>query len=455
MRLGDVAYCGREREDASFTFRAANGSDTFRILPSVAWGIHACDPNEVGVHLADLVDAVHMDRGTWASTASAYAGRFMRHATKLRQLRPRWRALAHAAIHQGPTVVLRGGAPDARAWDRTHAFLTALDSPMPVPGTWVAIQDPTWKAIRRCTGLVRATVRIPEHPYHLPPLPVRVSGATIHPVGLVRGVWTIAMLRDAVEHGGVEPVAVHEAAVCLTAPIHAGAAVRIRAIASKTLRKLVYTRYWGRMCSTGGWMGTTTPPDHAPKHRIHRFRDSSLYWTWNGHEVYDHTCPPDYRPDHAAFVTSDNHVAMNRALRGFGPNEVIAAHIDAIWTDRESPAPPGPDFRIKGEGPCRFWGVGTYSHGEKLAAQGWPRSKVLTSASLEAWGRKVDNGDGLIRSYFWHGLPRETIEAKSDPVHWEARHLPPLPHPNVNAPCWTLGGWYKNELESTPEVLNK
>lgn len=464
MEPRDTAYRGGQRSAESITFRDRAERSTFRVMPAETWGIQTDDPTRVAGALEHLHGAVTAEGWEWTDTVSGLAGRICRkHVEGLRQLPPRWRTLAHAAIHQGPTVCLRGGAPSAESFDRKSAFLQAMYLPLPAIEGWACHRSPRWSTLAKLDGLIRATVQIPPEAYagQLPPLPCRRDGATVYPVGTIRGVWTIAMLRDAVEAGGVEIVTIHEAITCPLEPIHAWAADRVAAVADPLLRKRLYTRYWGRLASVGGWEGRTSSLllGDLPAAGVHRFRGSSLWWAWRGRELTSHTAPPDYRPDHAAFIASANHLAMNRAIRTIqaaGADRLIGVHVDAIWIEGAGNAPPAPDFRLKAQGETRFYGVGTYRTGGKLAAQGY-KGPPLTPDTLDEWGRGLDPGQGLVRSWLYGQGPNASPDALSDPPEWSPDRLPAHPRPGVPVVTWerwTRKGWYfdPDKPPDTPEA---
>ncbi len=447
MRDGDHAYRGRLGGSISVAYKSARSC--LRLCPAATWGIKTDDPEVLGRELTNLEDEVEAEGMEWGRTVATLAGRILREkAPKMAQLRPRFRRLAHEAIHQGPMVATRGGAAHATALDRKQAFLHALRAPMPIPGTWVGARGPSWSVLENLSGFVRATVVIPPHLYvgRLPPLPVRRRGVTIYPVGVVRGVWTIELLRDAIDHGSCELHTVHEAAICRTAPIHARAADRIAAIDGKGLRKRLYTRYWGRMASLGGWEGVLELPDGKinPEDEAgwRRWRGSKLWWTWNGRGGTDHRCPPDYRPDHSAFVASHNHLAVNQLARQIGQDALVGAHVDCLWI--AGPTPSVPDgWAIKGAGPLRFYGTGTYAHAGKLAAQGVPG--VLTPERLREHGAQMQTGGGLVRNWRNGSSPTTDPMAESDPVFHAPADVAPLPEPSIYTGCWTKNGWFKAE----------
>lgn len=469
MRENDSAYTGSRHGAVSYTFRGESSQHSLRIAPAAGWGISARDVETVTRELDKLYASVReerwtdvenpesdINRWTWGKAATTLAGRLCsRYATELRQLPARWRTLAHNAIHQGPQVVCRGGAANALCYDRSEAFLRALFEPVPLRDSWQPLAPGArWSRYARTKGIVRATVRIAEdYPNDIPPLPVRDLGSTVYGCGLVRGVWTTQLLAEAVDRGGVEVVEVHEAARCEVEPIHAWAGERIAAVKDKRLRKLLYTRYWGRLAAMGGWRGTVEYPEGYERGTVHRFAGSDLYWVWDGYNLESHQCSPDYRPDHAAFIAADNHRRMNQELARIPAGAVIATHVDAVWVDSDTRwYPSGDDFRLKREGPLRFYAIGTYDHDGKLAAQGY-EGEPLTSDRLREWSRNLTPNPAMRH---WTGAvtPNADAGAVSRPNVFDT--VQPLPGLTIYAPQWTRRGWIRKpdgaEEDSDGEV---
>lgn len=457
MSEQDTAFTNRNQVTTmSFSFRreGKERDGVFRVICGSAWGIEARDGATLLAELQAMSGAVEAEGWDWARAASSLAGRLCRNELRdtMTQLPPRWRALAHDSIHQGPALCIGGGFEDATCWDRRAAFLTGMAAPVPLPGTWTAVAPErsvsgAWARLRRMDGLIRATVRVPTDAYtgRVPPLPVRMSTGTIYPVGIVRWAWSIQLLRDAIENGGCELIAIHEAAICHAEPLHEPIAERLDRVQDRILKKILYTRYWGMLASLGGWEGTINEPDDESE--ACRFNGSELYWKWTGHTPTSRTCGPTYRPDHAAFIASDNHVSMAKALRTFEPYHVAACHIDAIWS-KAGHAPPGRDFRAKVVGPLRFYGTGTYEHHGECHAQG--REGTLKSTELAEWAAKAMQAEAGNRA--WHGriLPRDSADAKSDPIVWTDAENVAIQQPgkaSIYDVCFTPNGWIKEEKD--------
>lgn len=443
----DSARASRDGKDRSYTYRSAG--HTFRLLGADAWGLPG-EAEAAAEALSELRAALADEGWKWGLTASTIAGRVMAEE-KLRpgQLPPRWRALAHDAIHQGPVAVLRGGAPVAVASDRTAAFLAGLRTPVGL--TWTAGLR-RWEHVRRQVGIAFATVRVA--PCDLPPLPIRKGGGTLYPSGHFAGTWTIQQLRDAEDAGSVEVEQLHEAAVAIDpAPYYAGCADRIEAIADKNLRKLVYTRFWGRLARLGGFEGTRERPEDTSSDR---WIGSSLWWTWRGHGGDSFECPPDYRPDHAAAIAGTNSTAMQRAVRRVPPGQLVAAHVDCLWTaGAEPPAFEGAWKRKRTDAqggtvaPLRCYAPGVYVHGETLAASGL-RTLPKSAAEVEAWATSGPGAGWARKAREWReGVTCvDSAEAVSDPPGHhdeEGRRV----RYDLDGPRWTARGWRPREEAGT------
>lgn len=447
MRPGDVAYRGANDPALSVSYAGPGG--VVRVLPGSCWGAKGT-PDEVAAALVELQAAVDEEGLKWGRTVATLAGRICReHVTKpagLKQLRPRWRRLAHEGLHQGPMAVVRGGSPDAVALDSRAAFLRGMRTPVPVPGSWCAVYTRSWRDLSQLEGLVTATVWVDPSLWAqgIPPLPQRSGGWTSYPTGAVTGTWTIDLLRQALELG-VELEAIHDAACCSVLPLHAPSADRVEAVAHPRLRKALYTRYWGRMASLGGYEGRL--PTDTKEKGLRRFQGSALLWSWTGRGADSHRCPPDYRPDHAAFIAAHNHAELNREAARVRPGALIAAHVDCLWVDRDAWDWRTPDWRAKESGALRIYAIGVYQHGPKLAAMGLA-DRPLTPEKVATWGASTGAAQHRLRR--WTGeTPNLSPSATSHPPHQEPGEEPPgPPGGGVLWDGWTRGGWVYTPKES-------
>lgn len=441
LEPGDNAYASKAGLDRSYTYRS--GGHTFRLVHADAWGL----PGTVegaGERLTHLRSAIADEGWKWGLTASTIAGRILTEtAAPPGQLPPRWRAIAHDAIHQGPVAVIRGGGADVTAVDRSAAFLHGLRESVGL--SWTSGLK-RWTNIRRGIGLVFATVRVAS--CDLPPLPVRRGGGTLYPFGRFAGVWTIAQLAAAEVTSDVEVEEVHEAAVAVeSAPYYVPCANRIQHIDDKILRKLAYTRFWGRLARLGGWEGTP----ERPAGTADQWRGSSLWWTWTGHGGMSHKCPPDYRPDHAAAIAGQNSCAMLATVRTVPAGQLVAAHVDCLWIDGPVPTLAGA-WKVKGRGPFRAYAPGVYVHGDTLAASG--RSvPPTTAADVESWARTGPGGGWAAKSRDWlSDTCVESISASSLPIRLDDDEGRRLRYDLTGQP-WTARGWIyaPKEVEHEPD----
>lgn len=438
---GDTAYTGKDAIERSYTFRQRGG--TFRIMPGSVWGLPN-NPEAAQADLAHLQAAVEEEGWKWGATAGTIAGRILDyHTVVLGQLPPRWRALAHAAINQGPQVVTRGGAPFAWAIDRKAAFLSGMRAEV---ATGFVALPPEWRIVRRAPdGFVRASVRVPETD-GIPPLPVYASGASWCPSGEFVGTWTIKALREAEALDGVSILRIYEAAGAMEMePYHAPAADRIEEIADKRLRKPVYLRYWGRMAAVGGWQGRPDSEEHEAEEV--KLIGSSLWWKWHGHGGESTSCPPDYRPDHAAMIATSNAMMMAEAARSLPGSRILGAHVDCLWVEGNAgDAPPRlrGEWSIKSEGPCRLYAPGVYVHGETMCASGC-KSDIVTAEDVATFASKGGNHAKVARVWRDGVTCAESEEARSDaPTFYQADGKPDYERGIYNH-TWTNRGWIHEE----------
>lgn len=442
MRAGDFATSSGDMRP-TFHF-VGFGKDKVVVAPFSKLGLDDMPLLYATATGAGLMDSAESEGYTIDGSITAVCGQVMKRAgIKLRQLQPRYRWLAHSCIHQGPMVCVAGSSANAVQWDRVGAFLGALRSPVPVPDS-LQINSPNWRRVRRLDGFVSADVEINDSEWseRIPPLPVRTRGRVINPTGRFTGQWTIPMLREAEEYG-VKVVKVHECVTCDVANIHEKAADIIDSIKDKRLRKAVYLRYWGRMANRGGMIGTSVKPKNVDRSDVFRFRWSSLFWMSQTDED-SYRMFGDYRPDHSAYIASSNSMVMARELSMRAKGEVVAAHIDAIWT--EGGKPDG-DWKAKSSGPVRFYGVGTYNHSGKMGAMGY-KGDSITDDDLAAYGSRMQD-----RARDWHGgiLPGENPLATSDPICLDTSET--FEHASVYDRKWSVKGWLRREVDCGKEGM--
>jgi hypothetical protein len=344
--------------------------------------------------------------------------------------------------------VLRGGCAEGVEIDRVAAFLKGMRAPVPVSLT--PLLGATWELIAELPdpGFVRATVWIEPDRFggKLPPLPVKTSGGTVYPVGLVQGCWTLDLLRQAERLHGVEVRELAEVALAACEPIHAPAADFIETL-PKSVGKDLYTRYWGRLAAAGGWEGRTWEKEGAVK-----LDGSDLYWTWEGVTIGNQQ-GPDYRPDQAAFIADHNHRAMNEVIATLPADALIAAHVDALWIDQSVmgrdtyQAPAG--FKEKRRGALRFYGTGTYDHCGDLHAMGCPDdlSGPKGRELLDRWVAGLKLEGTWIRRWHPFGGPCQLDPGgiSDPPIHTEDHLVAPGAVPACGSEAWNDRGWPTEE----------
>jgi hypothetical protein len=205
-------------------------------------------------------------------------------------LNSRWREMAKAAVHGGPIACLRGGSPDAVEVDIRGAYLHALAGEMPVCGRRYEdpltgeMKDPsyfaggpnfTWNDIINNNlehGFVDATVYVREDlKYGLPPLPVSNREGMIFPRGRFRGVWTLPLLKMAVDFGEAIVEEVHHCFFPrMVQNTFAPFAEELKRF-PKHISKELYTKFWGKFNQSGGFNATKVNPSYiryAPRFEV-------------------------------------------------------------------------------------------------------------------------------------------------------------------------------------------
>lgn len=463
----DVAYGPAPGKILGVKFRVSN-KRRMKVVSASSWGVDKRDPSiayrRIQRLYADAIGAGLTPKPSVAGTAlQVYIDRFDgKFAPSMCQLPPRFRGLAHAALHGGPIAVMRGGADRAVQLDVRKAYLAALYGDFPVygydvkgrrVGGWYAVSNVPWAKMRHRTGIVDATVRVvlPHDPGGLPPLPVHLPIGAVHATGRLRGAWTTRQIRDAEERGEVEVEHVHQGMWAIqTAPIFAELADFFASLPAD-LGKRLYTRFWGRLGYRGGYVGA---PSEAPV--TGSVPSTSLWWKYEGISIEDPHAPRSYRPDLAAFVAAHNHGHVIETTRRLEPGSVVACHVDAIWTTDlrgasrvADPRDPTPGtWRVKRDGDLRFYGAGCYEHDGHLAASGYDASLYgeLSSDSLRGFVRGSTHRRLTMQTRRWTGDPCTDRDARSHPVDLEMDVMhQPTEGPSVGAECWTRTGWMREE----------
>jgi hypothetical protein len=462
----DVAFGPMPGSVLGVKFRIGK-RNRFTVLDSSAWGVNASDPVQSFSNLQRMMaqaesNGIRVKNSVAATAVGVYMDRFdgTQGHPAIRQLPPRWRAMAHAALHGGPISVLQAGASCATQIDVRNAYLAALYEPMPVVGVedgnrvggWLTHDNKKWDRVRRLTGFVDASVRVSPDldPLALPPLPVHLRHGSVYPRGELRGCWTIAQVTDAEERGEVEVLEVHQ--FCFapqTRPLFAEVADLFGSL-PKTLGKRLYTRFWGKFGSRGGYAA------HKSEQPVFgEVPASGLWWKFDGIGLDSHRARPTYRPDLAAFVCASNHRRVISAMRELDASSVVACHVDAIWTTDLAGAAklcaPGDvvgGWRPKRTGPLRFYGAGCYDHDGDLAASGYD-SRIhgaLSKDSLERWIQGTTHRRMLLQTRRWSEDPAVDPQATSRSLLLEMdRCVGPTEGPTVYDRCWSMNGWMRRD----------
>ena len=317
---------------------------------------------------------------TWRPTAAATAMELVRQQCFKHfypGILPQWRELALSAIHAGPIIHATGGGY-AHHIDRRKAYLHAMDRPFGV-GKLVAC---THNRAMACGGLTDVTVNVPYHA--VPPLSVRTKDRKVfYPIGTFRGVYPTVSLQVAIEKYGVEILRAHGAVRWqYTSDCMHDVCEAITSL-PKLLAKPLYTRIWGKLCSTGGWIGSLEPTSWTTT-------GNGLKWSYDG-GTYEQSRNPLHRPDIAAQIVGINHAAvMDTAASLSG---IVAMHVDSIWTsdnvvDKVKIGPNVGDWKLECTGALRYMGHGIYTHRRsdgttKIGHCGFPTVDRPTAATIE------------------------------------------------------------------------
>ena len=442
----------------------------YRVLMASTWGVERKNAEEVHADLEDLMLQAASETVSWkGSAAGTSVGMYLERydgkdgRPKLKQLPARWRSMAHAAIHGGPICVCKGSIDHAAHIDIRSAYLAALFEPMPVLGRdedgenvggWWTWEEPKWEDVRNLFGLVEATVSVDRDKvlqWQIPPLPIHLPMGTVMATGRIRGVWTIDLVRDAEERGEISVEDVHQ--FCY-APVHEPIFSRLAedfGRMPKGLGKRLYTRFWGKLASRGGFRAQrrdTLIEGEVPS--------LGMAWRWDGVTWEGHKAPPTYRPDVAAFVVGHAYRKMLTAMRSLEPGSIGAVHVDAVWSSDvagcRALCPPKAsigEWKLVREGPLRFYGTGIYNHNGHLGASGYDDEThgPLDAEKLERWAREHSTPRRLLLvNRKWTADPATNPNAESEPLHLDvAGDLLPVGGPPVTDETWTPGGWVRKE----------
>lgn len=425
---------------------ACDHRGSWELMGGDAWGLPG-DAAAAVERLAELREAVADMGWRWASTAAGLGTRlawevFRARGDEVGQLEPRYRGLAHRALHPGPQLAVRTGElGDAVAFDRVAAYLQGMRAPVPTPGTWRAVRWGTpWGRLREREGIVTARVQVESWTGALPPLPVQgPQGRVAWPEGEMVGTWPIGWLRWAEEAHGVTVADIVDGALCEVSPHLEEIADLFDGVPHPRLRKLLYQRTWGRMASDGWWSASIGPEGTGAKLGGHRWG-----WTWAGRDRFGHQNPPHYRPDWAAWVCNHNTIEVLRACHRIPWGALHAAHVDCLWVpagweeELRWALCEGGDWAVKARGPLTLWGVGCYEHGGKIRAMGLEArpGETLTRAQVQAHAERTRLATGG--------------QLTADGMPWPAESLGRWQAATVVAPAWdrslwTPGGWRTKE----------
>jgi len=301
---------------------------------------------------------------------------------------------------------------------------------------------------------VDASVTIAEDfdPGALPPLPVHLRCGSVAARGALRGCWTIAQVREAEERGELTVDRVHQFAFAPeTRPLFAELA-DLFAEFPKELSKRLYTRFWGKFGSRGGYQAHI-----SDEPVVGEVPATGMWWKYDGIDLCSYHARRTYRPDLAAFIAAANHRHVMSTMRTLEPDSVVACHVDAIWTTDVVGAVNVCDnqiggWRVKRRGPIRFFGTGCYDHDGHLAAAGYDANHYgrLTRQRLEDWVCNTTYRRLLLETRRWNSDPATDGDATSVSLCLRMdREMSPTEGPPVHDSCWTPRGWMR-QVDTEP-----
>lgn len=396
MRPGDVAF-GPGPGDVSVV-RVALHTGFYFVVAVTSWGI---DRNESVTNQHSGIGWIRRNLPPdlrQRTAAGASRSLIQRFSGEHFGLHPRWRRLAHAAVHGGPAVCVSGGGHDVTQIDIRSAYYTAMKQPFPL--RWSGARYVDESVIRQENAIIEATVSVPNHERigYIPPLPIVANdGGILYPFGTIRGAWTSEHLRVAVDLYGCKIVQIHQCMVGSMDSEWLGRALDSLDGMDPIVRKYLYTRAYGVMASRGGWTAQTMHPKEMPT-----WQDAAL-------DLFTPTRNVSYRPDIAALVTGRIHAELFRALSVLDCAKTVAVHVDAIWTSANDSAEwianktgaytwwpstwvDGTPYTwaIKARGPVRYWHPGVYADGGEGESEA-PRGSARVArvwALAPSWERR-------------------------------------------------------------------
>ncbi len=344
--------------------------------------------------IADIHARIADDGYGSVSSGGSFAKKLVRKHCRIKPLQEEHWRISLNAVHQGHIGVFQRNAKYAVLNDRIAAYLNAMDTPMPptlcqpiacaegeVTQEWLT---DGWE------GIVSGWWEVPD--IYIPPLPSKVYGRTIYPVGEVYSTVTSELARIAIEAGCV----LRRSTDAITFQArkggrHLAEVVSVLRALPKQIAKPTYTVLWGTFAGRGYWHYdyseyATATKEERDEHWNH-YPDSTLPWrerTIMSGEDAD----PTFRPDLAASIASRNATIIADEI-GTQGHRVLLAHVDAIVTDV---AISSPGWAVKARGPFAGYSSGNYSVGSHVATAGMPPGEIP-----EAWFATVKE-----ESRVWH-----------------------------------------------------
>ncbi len=456
LKRGDTVAGPHEGQIASASVKLGRAGVGWTIHDYEAWGLPALDLQGAGRLLSELYREIQDQGMEWTGTAAGTARAGMAGLCPPEEViaaPPRWAECSRGtwgAMTQGPQWVGIAECERATTVDRKAAYLQELRGPLPRMGGHRVL--PQWRAARgrplpqavadllRPGGVgVLSGVVLAPYPRGSSPgsLPIRLAGK--RPLAWVArypgdevaaGTWSAPVLRAAIADGA-ELREVYGGWISGdTSPWCEIFAEWVDGLSSH-LRRLLYTRGWGALASSG-WAQGEVGADKRPGGMIQCFSaDKAVSW-WTPEARYTID-----RPDAASQIAGRNTEEVFRVIRAYSGSDIVSVSVDAVTVkDGAHYVPSG--WVIKRDGGGRFWAPGWYDHAGTSARSGrppWVLEDTIPSdmsSSPCRWsypghpGPSVPSG-GSARSAWAVASPCGPGEAMAPDGAWDTVLIPPLP----------------------------
>jgi len=250
-----------------------------------------------------------------------------------------WSDFSREAIFGGRVEIFRAGGTGNIAWTDINSLYPSV-----MLGEFPAAMEPSKKMLK--FGITTATVFIPQQ--FLAPLPVRVTeenpiagvheNAILFPCGRIKGTWTNAELRNAVEHHGVVIERIHESRGSdeSVSPYRKFVEefYRRRLASDSEAYKLIYKLLMNNLYGQLGMGGTVTRTSEVNSQVLQDIRTGKRDATVFGEAImFDVSIPlPEHvNYAHAAHVTAYGRIALLSFLRSVPQDRLVYCDTDSVF----------------------------------------------------------------------------------------------------------------------------